>query len=83
MQFRPLHDRVVVRRIEEDERTPVASGHGLTANMLVKGIRAELAAPPGPAFALAADLGARQFPRAEWAGRESRWYRYRQRLPAR
>jgi chaperonin GroES len=22
MQFRPLHDRVVVRRIEEDERTP-------------------------------------------------------------
>jgi chaperonin GroES len=21
MQFRPLHDRVVVRRIEEDERT--------------------------------------------------------------
>jgi chaperonin GroES len=23
MQFRPLHDRVVVRRIEEDGRTPV------------------------------------------------------------
>ena len=22
MQFRPLHDRVVVRRVEEDERTP-------------------------------------------------------------
>jgi chaperonin GroES len=22
MQFRPLHDRVVVRRIEEDDRTP-------------------------------------------------------------
>jgi chaperonin GroES len=22
MQFRPLHDRVVVRRIEDDERTP-------------------------------------------------------------
>jgi chaperonin GroES len=22
MQFRPLHDRVVLRRIEEDERTP-------------------------------------------------------------
>ena len=22
MQFRPLHDRMVVRRIEEDERTP-------------------------------------------------------------
>ena len=22
MKFRPLHDRVVVRRIEEDERTP-------------------------------------------------------------
>jgi chaperonin GroES len=22
MQFRPLHDRVVVRRIDEDERTP-------------------------------------------------------------
>jgi chaperonin GroES len=22
MQFRPLHDRVVIRRIEEDERTP-------------------------------------------------------------
>jgi len=22
MQFRPLHDRVVVRRIEEDKRTP-------------------------------------------------------------
>ena len=22
MHFRPLHDRVVVRRIEEDERTP-------------------------------------------------------------
>jgi chaperonin GroES len=22
MQFRPLHDRVVVRRIEEDEKTP-------------------------------------------------------------
>jgi len=22
MQFRPLHDRVVVRRLEEDERTP-------------------------------------------------------------